>query len=72
MLFHCQPAEGEDKCQSKVMVIQLTQKAEVGFTCDSQLLPQIDEKMICLLVPESNMKLASESTPQTSKENILL
>ncbi|XP_060089761.1 pinopsin-like [Heteronotia binoei] len=74
LLFHCQPssADGETKCQSKVMVIQLTQKAEVRVTCNSQELPQADEKMVCLLSPESNMELASESISQRSKENILL
>ncbi|XP_042313875.1 parapinopsin-like [Sceloporus undulatus] len=75
MLLHCQPpsvADGETICQSKVMTIQLNQKAQSGVTSKSQVVPQMDEKAICLLSPESSLEPVSENTPQLSKENSFL
>ncbi|XP_060625689.1 vertebrate ancient opsin-like [Anolis sagrei] len=75
MLLHCQPssvADGETICQSKVTAIHQNQKAQGGVTLKSQVVPQMDEKAICLLSPESSLDPVSESTPQLSKENSFL
>uniref|UniRef100_A0A803T2G6 G-protein coupled receptors family 1 profile domain-containing protein n=1 Tax=Anolis carolinensis TaxID=28377 RepID=A0A803T2G6_ANOCA len=75
MLLHCQPssvADGETICQSKVMAIHQNQKAQGGVILKSQVVPQMDEKAICLLSPESSLDPVLESTPQLSKENSFL
>uniref|UniRef100_A0A8D0BAB0 G-protein coupled receptors family 1 profile domain-containing protein n=1 Tax=Salvator merianae TaxID=96440 RepID=A0A8D0BAB0_SALMN len=74
VLFHCQPhtaADEETICQSKVTVIQLHQRSEGGVICNSQILPQMDDKTICLLSPDSSMEPVSECTAGMSKENSL-
>ncbi|XP_043853190.1 vertebrate ancient opsin-like [Dromiciops gliroides] len=74
ILFHCQPASSAPDASlypSKVTVIQLGQRKNKEVSCTIQDLPEVSEKQLCLLSPESSVVPASEHPPEKMKETPL-